>query len=538
MRCPTAPIASVQLVSMCFVNHHVYQAIQRPNSGCDARWAPEQRGPSELDGRQGPITECDPLVLKSMDWADDVLASVEHVDQGMQEWCAHTRVLAPFTAAAMPPLANAQASSTALYGNSLSVNGLSASMAATGAASAQQLQAASAHNVQHAKSFQQGVRPQTQQQIQAHTVDLQEILKQAAAAHQAGSTSSCYGQRRAVATTAAPGQPPSHPPGVAAPGGGLAVRLQAVANAAVAAAAHAMHLPHHSSRYALDISATRVPAGHGQSTSSASQGSGDSACTLLRAPAAAVLDCDERLSRRSTICMDEDDDDECHERMAESRVAPCAAAFAAVKRPEPARSARSRLLCARVSVYTDISSPAALAVANTVMGSINLPGGVVYQPVHPESIEFKMGAMWHFPAFAVALGSSYFQRLLVEMPHLTRAACQCPAFANLCRGLPSDGKELPFAPDAEAYSLENTLRSTQFTCIFLATKIADQVHAYGLLRFMLSALTGQRHAVSLEQAADVELRCLEGLGWRLGPYFTGDALGDNSDKLVGLFCGC
>ena len=64
-----------------------------------------------------------------------------------------------------------------------------------------------------------------------------------------------------------------------------------------------------------------------------------------------------------------------------------------------------------------------------------------------------------------------------------------------------------------------------------------QVHAYGLLCFMLSALTGQRRAVSRDQAADVELRCLEGLGWRLGPYFAEDPLGDNIADLIDLFCG-
>jgi len=92
-------------------------------------------------------------------------------------------------------------------------------------------------------------------------------------------------------------------------------------------------------------------------------------------------------------------------------------------------------------------------------------------------------------------------------------------------------------PAAEAASLEASLRSTQFTCIFLATKIADQVHAYGLLCYVLSALTGQRRPVSLQQAGDVELRCLEGLGWRLGPFFGEEALGDNMAELVGLFCG-
>lgn len=36
---------------------------------------------------------------------------------------------------------------------------------------------------------------------------------------------------------------------------------------------------------------------------------------------------------------------------------------------------------------------------------------------------------------------------------------------------------------------------------------------------MLSTLTQQRRAVSLEEACDVELRCLQGLRWRLGPYY-------------------
>jgi len=54
---------------------------------------------------------------------------------------------------------------------------------------------------------------------------------------------------------------------------------------------------------------------------------------------------------------------------------------------------------------------------------------------------------------------------------------------------------------------------------------------------MLSALTRQRRAVSAEEAAEVELSCLEGLGWRLGPYFGEDGLGDNAAELLQLFCG-
>jgi hypothetical protein len=60
--------------------------------------------------------------------------------------------------------------------------------------------------------------------------------------------------------------------------------------------------------------------------------------------------------------------------------------------------------------------------------------------------------------------------------------------------------------------------------------VADQVHALGLLRYMLTSLTQGRYAVSAKQAADVEARCLAGLDWRLGPYFAEDVL-DESEFL-------
>lgn len=71
---------------------------------------------------------------------------------------------------------------------------------------------------------------------------------------------------------------------------------------------------------------------------------------------------------------------------------------------------------------------------------LKLPGGVRFQPVGAESMEFQMGVAWQFPAFSIALGCSYFQRLLCAMPHLAAAARRCPAFAQACRALPADGQ--------------------------------------------------------------------------------------------------
>jgi hypothetical protein len=73
---------------------------------------------------------------------------------------------------------------------------------------------------------------------------------------------------------------------------------------------------------------------------------------------------------------------------------------------------------------------------------------------------------------------------------------------------------------------ETTLQSILLTCLFLAAKMSDQVHALGLLRCMLTGLTQGKYAVTARQAADVEERCLITLDWRLGPYFAEDDLDD------------
>eukprot|EP00878_Enallax_costatus_P009746 GHUV01010178.1.p4 GENE.GHUV01010178.1~~GHUV01010178.1.p4 ORF type:complete len:120 (+),score=31.43 GHUV01010178.1:268-627(+) len=83
----------------------------------------------------------------------------------------------------------------------------------------------------------------------------------------------------------------------------------------------------------------------------------------------------------------------------------------------------------------------------------------------------------------------------------------------------------------EATSTLATLRSVQFTCLFLALKVADQSHALGLLSFMLTNLSHNGAVVSLQQAADVEARCLDALGWRLGPYFIEDDLTGDDELL-------
>jgi hypothetical protein len=82
----------------------------------------------------------------------------------------------------------------------------------------------------------------------------------------------------------------------------------------------------------------------------------------------------------------------------------------------------------------------------------------------------------------------------------------------------------------EVRGLQSTLRSILFTCLFLALKLADQLHARGLLPYMLTAIAGGVTA-SNEEALEIEARCLEGLEWRLGPYFAEDDLQGHDAEL-------
>eukprot|EP00775_Hariotina_reticulata_P010786 gene10786-10943_t len=197
-------------------------------------------------------------------------------------------------------------------------------------------------------------------------------------------------------------------------------------------------------------------------------------------------------------------------------------------------SSKRRLLIAEVSVYPDAAATSALALeqANRLLARMTLPDGVTYMPVTADSYLFRVAAAWQFPAFAICLGSSYLQRMMEKLPQLAHATLSCPGFEDYSAFLnnrPIFKAARPVGNDAVA--LLSMLRSVQFTCLFLATKLCDQVHAIGLLRFVLTHLSVDRHPVSLEAAVDVEARCLEALGWQLGPFFLEDELPDQDEQL-------
>jgi hypothetical protein len=67
------------------------------------------------------------------------------------------------------------------------------------------------------------------------------------------------------------------------------------------------------------------------------------------------------------------------------------------------------------------------------------------------------------------------------------------------------------------------LRCVKCACLYLALKIADSIHARGLLTYMLGQVTSLR--VAAAEAAEVEGWVLRQLDWRLGPFHAeqGDA---------------
>jgi hypothetical protein len=69
-------------------------------------------------------------------------------------------------------------------------------------------------------------------------------------------------------------------------------------------------------------------------------------------------------------------------------------------------------------------------------------GGVIFMPVLPASWLAQWGAAWQFPAFTIVLGSSYFQRLLVALPHLADAVRQLPSFAPYWPYMPAQNSKV------------------------------------------------------------------------------------------------
>ena len=171
---------------------------------------------------------------------------------------------------------------------------------------------------------------------------------------------------------------------------------------------------------------------------------------------------------------------------------------------------------------------------------------MVYLPVRPSSPLFAFGRALRFSAFAVCLGSSYFQRLIARIPNLGAAVRANAGYAEYVAALDAmtsasgaggscgggggggsgsgggRGAEPPGGsssygsavsasaasgsagsvsggggggggggPGAEKPAPDHTLQAIQLTCVSLAAKVVDALPACDVLRYMLSKV---RHA--------------------------------------------
>jgi len=170
---------------------------------------------------------------------------------------------------------------------------------------------------------------------------------------------------------------------------------------------------------------------------------------------------------------------------------------------------------------------------------------VVYLPVRPSSPLFAFARALRFSAFAVCLGSSYFQRLIARIPNLGAAVRANAGYAEYVAALDAmtsapgssngggggcdgngggggggasaaggpggsassyasalsvsaasgsaggaggggGGGETPAGPGAERPAPDHTLQAIQLTCVSLAAKVVDALPACDVLRYMLS----------------------------------------------------
>lgn len=149
--------------------------------------------------------------------------------------------------------------------------------------------------------------------------------------------------------------------------------------------------------------------------------------------------------------------------------------------------------------------------ANRAVGGLVLPGVVTYVPVHPSDPMLAVFGYLDIDAIAIAMGASYFQRLLKKKPSMMDGAQQCGWFVQA---------------EDEAGNLRTFMRSVygeQHTglmviyavCCYIAAKLVDRISYKRQLSALLFALLD--NPVEERVAVDLEARVLAKLEWQLGP---------------------
>jgi hypothetical protein len=149
--------------------------------------------------------------------------------------------------------------------------------------------------------------------------------------------------------------------------------------------------------------------------------------------------------------------------------------------------------------------------ANGVVGSLVLPGDGTYVPVHPSDPMLGVFGYLDIDAIAIALGASYFQRLLKKKPSMMDGARLCGWFVEAEDGA---GNMQTFM--RSVYSEQHTgLMVIYAVCCYVAAKLADRISYKRQLSALLFALLDSPVPESV--AIDLEARVLAKLDWHLGP---------------------
>lgn len=150
--------------------------------------------------------------------------------------------------------------------------------------------------------------------------------------------------------------------------------------------------------------------------------------------------------------------------------------------------------------------------ANQSIATCKLPGKSLFIPVHPSCPMLPIFDYCDIDPIAVALGASYFQRLLDKKPTMMSAARDAGWFVDAVDEMTGAIQTHMRA----VYSSSHTgLVVIYATCIYIAAKFADRIKYKRLLSALLFSMLDSY--VSEETAVDLEARCLSKLEWRLGP---------------------
>lgn len=156
--------------------------------------------------------------------------------------------------------------------------------------------------------------------------------------------------------------------------------------------------------------------------------------------------------------------------------------------------------------------------ANDSISNCKLPGTAEFIPVDYSCPMLPIFDYCDIDAISVALGASYFQRLLEKKPSMKVAACKSGWFVQTFNEKTGGVQTRMRAVHCPA----NTgLLVIYTTCIYIAAKFADRIKYKRLLSALLFSMLDSY--VSEETAVDLEARCLSKLEWRLGPILDIDA---------------